>query len=69
MVAWMPFGVGPRNCVGMRFGLLEIKLTLVRMLKKYTVERCEETKVPLPLNKITVVAPSQGVFVKLVKRE
>ena len=43
--AWIPFGVGPRNCVGMRFALTEIKMATVAVVQNFTVVRCDETEV------------------------
>jgi cytochrome P450 len=43
--AWIPFGVGPRNCVGMRFALTELKMAAVAVVQNFTVVRCDETEV------------------------
>ncbi len=67
-MSWMPFGAGPRNCVGIRFALMEAKISLIRLLKRYTIVKCKETKVPLPIQPNSVTEPSEGVYVKLVGR-
>ncbi|KFM65735.1 Cytochrome P450 3A24, partial [Stegodyphus mimosarum] len=45
--AYLPFGAGPRNCLGMRFALLEIKLGMANILRHYRFKKSERTKVPL----------------------
>ena len=44
-LCYMPFGSGPRNCIGMRFALLEAKIALVETLKKFTFVRAPSTQV------------------------
>lgn len=43
--AFLPFGAGPRNCIGMRFAQLMMKLALVEILQKFTLVTCKETDV------------------------
>ncbi|XP_055047032.2 cytochrome P450 3A40 [Misgurnus anguillicaudatus] len=47
---FMPFGLGPRNCIGMRFALMIMKLLVVKMLQNFSMETCKETQIPLELN-------------------
>ncbi|XP_077553943.1 cytochrome P450 3A41-like [Haemaphysalis longicornis] len=37
-LAFAPFGIGPRNCVGMRFAMLELKYTVARLVQKCHLE-------------------------------
>ncbi|CAL8325642.1 unnamed protein product [Merluccius merluccius] len=42
--SFMPFGVGPRNCVGMRFALMMMKLCVVEILQNFSFVTCKETE-------------------------
>eukprot|EP00057_Strongylocentrotus_purpuratus_P019952 XP_011674426.1 PREDICTED: cytochrome P450 3A24 isoform X2 [Strongylocentrotus purpuratus] len=42
---WIPFGAGPRICIGMRFALMETKMALVRSLQTVRFEVSPLTKI------------------------
>ncbi|XP_011704856.1 PREDICTED: probable cytochrome P450 6a13, partial [Wasmannia auropunctata] len=44
--AYLPFGEGPRNCVGTQFGYLQTKIGLVSLLSKYNFKLHSRTQVP-----------------------
>lgn len=43
--SYLPFGAGPRNCIGMRFALLMMKLSVVEILQNFSFVTCKETQV------------------------
>jgi len=36
--AWMPFGTGPRGCIGMQIAMLEIPIVMASVLQAFTLE-------------------------------
>lgn len=59
---FLSFVAGPRNCVGMRFALLEMKLALANILSKYRINKCSNTKVPVELDNPFTLAPKEIVL-------
>ncbi|GFU65374.1 cytochrome P450 9e2 [Trichonephila clavipes] len=47
---YLPFGAGPRNCIGMRFALMEIKICLSHVIAKFKIKRSPLTKDKLDFN-------------------
>ncbi|XP_041459303.1 cytochrome P450 3A14-like [Lytechinus variegatus] len=66
--AWMPFGLGPRSCVGMRFAVMEIKIVVIRILQKYRIETCPQTQIPPKLGTGATIAPPSGFSLRIVER-
>lgn len=67
--AYLPFGLGPRICIGKRFALLELKLAVCRILQQYRVVRCPQTQEPVRLIvQSVIINPMGGVVVSLERR-
>ncbi|XP_014237778.1 cytochrome P450 6a2-like [Trichogramma pretiosum] len=65
---FLPFGDGPRNCIGMRFANFQSKVGLVKILKNYRVEVCDKTPIPYVNNpKAFLLAPTGGIHLKFTK--
>ncbi|KAJ3655224.1 hypothetical protein Zmor_014361 [Zophobas morio] len=58
--AYLPFGEGPRNCIGMRFGLLLSKLGLACLIKNYKFSINKKTLEPLRYKKNGRVLAAEG---------
>ncbi|OQV25021.1 Cytochrome P450 3A9 [Hypsibius exemplaris] len=68
-MAFMAFGDGPRNCIGMSFAMMEIRITIVRMLQKYQLLPGKNSEGPLELESpFVTMNPKNGVNVQLKRR-
>lgn len=65
--AFLPFGDGPRNCIGMRFGKMQAKIGLVTLVKNFKFSTCERTA-PQPIEFSTIkviLSPLNGMWLKV----
>ncbi|XP_012527388.1 cytochrome P450 6k1 isoform X2 [Monomorium pharaonis] len=58
--AYMPFGEGPRYCIGSRFGYLQTKVGLVSLLSKYKFRLHSRTPDQLTYNEKSAVLAAKG---------
>ena len=62
--AYVPFGGGSRQCIGMRFGQLEIKAIAARILREHRLEL--EPGYRLEIRQTPTLGPKRGLPMRVV---
>ncbi|XP_060116486.1 cytochrome P450 3A21-like [Heteronotia binoei] len=65
---FMPFGAGPRICIGMRFAMLTMKTAIIGLLQHFSFKPCKETQIPLQLSTRGFARPAKPIILKFVPR-
>lgn len=65
--AWIPFGLGPRVCIGQHFAMLEMVLLAAMLLQRYTL-RVPEGAAPVRPQLHVTLRPEQPVQLLLSRR-
>uniref|UniRef100_A0A1B6MFF0 Cytochrome P450 n=1 Tax=Graphocephala atropunctata TaxID=36148 RepID=A0A1B6MFF0_9HEMI len=67
--SYMPFGEGPRFCIGLRLGKLSVKAGLAKLMKQFSIETTPRTPNPLKYDARTInTVAAGGMWLRLVDR-
>lgn len=67
--AYMPFGIGPRNCIGSRFALMQQKVMLYRLILNFELMKSDGTQLPLKMMRKTGnLEPENGFQINIKTR-
>ncbi|VDM59780.1 unnamed protein product [Angiostrongylus costaricensis] len=59
LAAFLSFGIGPRQCIGMRLALMEEKLVLAHLLKRFDIVATKDTDETFILKGTTTISPEK----------
>nr|XP_018905683.1 PREDICTED: cytochrome P450 9e2-like [Bemisia tabaci] len=63
---FLPFGAGPRNCIGLRFAMLSTKIAMIYLLKDFEINTCEKTQIPYNYSKFSMLLKAEkGIWLKI----
>ena len=65
--AYIPFGGGPRSCIGSAFGQAEARLVIARLLKNFSFEFLNANQIHAHMG--ATLEPRPGVLMKVYKRQ
>jgi len=63
--AYMPFGGGPRLCIGSNFAMMEMQMTIARMIQSFDLELIEDQHIKMA--PLITLRPEKGIRMRLSK--
>ena len=66
--SYLPFAAGPRYCMGRRFALMETKLVLAQVIKRFRFFRVERTDIPIRKKNGFVINSPYDIIVGIERR-
>ncbi|XP_037947263.1 probable cytochrome P450 6a14 [Teleopsis dalmanni] len=65
-MSYLPFGAGPRNCIGLRFGKMQAKIGLITLLRRFKFTTSSRTENPIEIcNRNFMIRPKNGVYLRV----
>lgn len=65
---YIPFGEGPKHCIGSRMGILQVKIGIVAVLSKFRIELLPNKSGQIISNKTGILNVTDDVKLKLILR-
>ncbi|XP_041973138.1 cytochrome P450 6B5-like [Aricia agestis] len=66
--AYMPFGLGPRNCIGMRFAKVQSRVCILKLLSRFRVELMDDQNMTFDWKR-AIISPRKGYKLKFCARK
>jgi cytochrome P450 len=65
-ISFLPFGLGPRACIGEKLSRMEMKMLLSSIIREFKIHPSKKVKVEM--EQVLTLRPKNGVFLSLEKR-
>lgn len=63
---FIPFGDGPRKCIAGRFGMLQAKMGIVKIIQNFELSPCTDTTIPMKFAKTSLfLSPIHKMWLSL----